>query len=186
MEGTKEVRMEGKRDRRLEDWVELAAAAVERARRSLGDDEVARRVEASVTDEDYETVVRVLRTMGRDLQSTGPDLSALDARLRGAGHVEHHPHVPESPEDAATGTTEADAVPGTTGADAVPGTGGSVTVPRGPADASGTPAPEQNPEPSLDDLPPHERGAVRPAELAKRLARLRNPILPHPRRGRGV
>ena len=83
MEGTEEVCMEGKRDRRLEDWVELAAAAVERARRSLGDDEVARRVEASVTDEDYETVVRVLRTMGRDLQSTGPDLSALDARLRG-------------------------------------------------------------------------------------------------------
>ena len=150
MEGTEEVCMEGKRDRRLEDWVELAAAAVERARRSLGDDEVARRVEASVTDEDYETVVRVLRTMGRDLQSTGPDLSALDARLRGAGHVEHHPHVPESPEEAAAGSAE------------------------------------QNPEPSLDDLPPHERGAVRPAELAKRLARLRNPILPHPRRGRSV
>lgn len=137
-----EVTVDGKRDRRLEDWVELAAAAVERARRSIGDAEVARRVEVGVSDDDYEVVVRVLRTMGRDLQSTGPDLSSLDARLRGAGHVEQHPHVPE--------------------------------------------APEQNPEPTLDDLPPHERANLTPAELARKLARLRNPILPHPRRGRGV
>lgn len=148
--------MDGRRDRRLEDWVELAAAAVERARRSLGDDEVARRVDESVSDEDYDTVVRVLRTMGRDLQPTGPDLTSLDARLR-ATHVEHHPHVPASPEDVA------------------PDRGS-------PADAR----PEQNPEPALDDLPPHERGAVRPAELARQLARLRNPILPHPRRGRST
>jgi hypothetical protein len=144
--------VDGKRDRRLEDWVELAAAAVERARRSLGDDEVARRVDAGVSDDDYEVVVRVLRTMGRDLQSTGTDLSALDARLR-AGHVEQHPHVPEPPEDAA-------------GAEAAPI--------------------ERNPEPTLDDLPAHERAGLTPAELARKLARLRNPILPHPRRGRGV
>ena len=58
------------RGRRLEDWVELAAAAVERARRSLGDEEVSRRVERSVSDEDYEVVVRVLRTMGRELGET--------------------------------------------------------------------------------------------------------------------
>jgi len=144
--------MDGRRDRRLEDWVELAAAAVERARRSLGDDEVSRRVDAGVTDEEYDTVVRVLRTMGRDLQASGPDLTALDARLQ--AHVEQHPHVPEAPEDASSAA---------------------------PAERA---AVEQNPEPTLDDLPPHERGAVRPAELAKRLARLRNPIMPHPRQGR--
>ncbi|SFS09304.1 hypothetical protein SAMN04487783_1238 [Agrococcus baldri] len=149
-----EVAVDGKRDRRLEDWVELAAAAVERARRSIGDDEVARRVDAGVTDEDYEVVVRVLRTMGRDLQSTGPDLSALDARLR-AGHVEQHPHVPEPPDDVM-------------GADAAPA------------------AVERNPEPTLADLPAHERANLTPAELARKLARLRNPVLPHPRRGRGV
>jgi hypothetical protein len=146
--------MEGRRDRRLEDWVELAAAAVERARRSLGDDEVSRRVDAGVTDEEYDTVVRVLRAMGRDLQASGPDLTALDSRLQ--AHVELHPHVPEAPEDASS-----------------------------TADPTGRAAVEQNPEPTLDDLPPHERGAVRPAELAKRLARLRNPILPHPRRQPG-
>lgn len=150
-----EVAMDGKRDRRLEDWVELAAAAVERARGSLGRDEVARRVEASVSDDDYETVVRVLRTMGRDLQSSGADLTSLDARLRAAAHVEQHPHVPETPEDAAA------------------------AEPDGPAPAA------KNPESTLDDLPRHERGAASPAELARRLARLRNPILPHPRRGRG-
>lgn len=150
--------MDGKRDRRLEDWVELAAAAVERARRSIGDEEVARRVEEGVTDEDYEVVVRVLRTMGRDLQSTSPDLSALDARLR-AGHVEQHPHVPESPDDAASADP---AAPGSTRSEAA------------------------NPEPTLADLPSHERANLTPAELAKKLARLRNPILPHPRRGRGA
>lgn len=172
MEGAREVDMDGRRDRRLEDWVELAAAAVERARRSLGDDEVARRVEESVSDEDYDTVVRVLRTMGRDLQSTGPDLTSLDARLR-ATHVEHHPHVPASPEDVAPDRgSPADARPEQTPADARPE--------QTPADTR----PEQNPEPTLDDLPPHERGAVRPAELARQLARLRNPILPHPRSGR--
>ncbi|MCH1881817.1 hypothetical protein [Agrococcus sp. ARC_14] len=148
--------MDGKRDRRLEDWVELAAAAVERARRSIGNDEVAKRVEDSVSDEDYEAVVRVLRTMGRDLQSTSADLTSLDARLR-AGHVEQHPHVPESPEDAAP--TE----------DAMP---------------AEEPEVEQNPESTLGDLPAKERANLTPAELAKQLARLRNPILPHPRRGR--
>ncbi|WP_146793800.1 hypothetical protein [Agrococcus baldri] len=139
--------MDGKRDRRLEDWVELAAAAVERARRSIGDEEVARRVAASVSDDEYEVVVRVLRTMGRDLQSSGTDLSALDARLR-AGHVEQHPHVPQTPEDATQ--------------------------------------PPANPEATLDELPAQERANLTPAELARKLARLRNPILPHPRRGRGV
>lgn len=143
------------RNRRLEDWIELAAAAIERARRSLGDAEVARRTEASVSDDDYETTVRVLRTLGRDLQATAPDLSALDARLR--AHSEHHPHVPEAPEDAT---------------DAVPPVGGDA-------------APlERGPQPTLDELPPNERGALRPAELARRLARLRNPIMPHPRQGR--
>ncbi|SDS01968.1 hypothetical protein [Agrococcus carbonis] len=151
--------MDGRRDRRLEDWVELAAAAVERARRSLGDEEVSRRVDAGVTDDEYETVVRVLRAMGRDLQSTGPDLTALDGRLQ--AHVAQHPHVPESPEDAS------------------PSDGRSEAVAEDQAEV------EQNPEPTLDDLPPHERGAVRPAELAMRLARLRNPILPHPRRQPG-
>ncbi|MCR8671985.1 hypothetical protein [Agrococcus sp. HG114] len=141
------------RGRRLEDWVELAAAAVERARQSLGDDEVARRVAGSVSDDDYETTVRVLRTMGRDLQSTSPDLSALDARLRGA-HVEPHPHVPEAPEDAA---------------------------PQDPAPQTSVP---QNPEPTLGELPRRERGDVRPADLARELLRLRNPILPHPRGSR--
>lgn len=152
------------RNRRLEDWIELAAAAVERARRSLGDAEVARRTEASVSDEDYETTVRVLRTLGRDLQSTGTDFSALDARLR--GHAEHAPHVPEAPEDAA---------------DAVPPVG-DATAASSP-DASATPL-ERGPQATLDDLPLSERGAMRPAELAKRLARLRNPIMPHPRQGR--
>jgi len=159
------------RNRRLEDWIELAAAAVERARRSLGDAEVARRTEASVSDEDYETTVRVLRTLGRDLQSTSTDLSALDARLR--GHVEHAPHVPEAPEDAtdATSTMSADAT------DASSADASSPDVPAGPL--------ERGPQPTLDDLPPSERGvAMRPAELAKRLARLRNPIMPHPRQGR--
>lgn len=155
--------MDGKRERRLEDWVELAAAAVERARRSIGKDEVARRVHASVTDEEYETVVRVLRTMGRDLQSSGADLTELDARLRAAGHVEQHPHVPESPEDAATEAA---------------------------LETSAEPNPESNPpanpEPTLDELPPRERTGATPAELARKLARLRNPILPHPRRGRGA
>ncbi len=153
--------MDGRR-RRLEVWVELAAAAVERARRSLGDDEVARRVEAAVTDEEYETVVRVLRTMGRDLQSTAPDLTMLESQLR-AAHVEQHPHVPEAPED--TGTPHAAPAASTGGA-------------HRPV--------ERNPESTLDELPLHERDAVRPAELAKRLARLRNPVLPHPRRGRGA
>ncbi|MFJ6113746.1 hypothetical protein ACIQC8_06500 [Agrococcus sediminis] len=137
------------RNRRLEDWVELAAAAVERARRSLGDEEVASRVEAGVSDEDYETTVRVLRTMGRDLQASGTDLTALDARLR--GHGEHAPHVPEAPEDADEGSEW---------------------------------GLERGPQPTLDELPPHERGSMPPMEVAKRLARLRNPILPHPRRGR--
>lgn len=146
MECTGRWTMDGKRDRRLEDWVELAAAAVERARRSIGKDEVARRVEASVTDEDYDTVVRVLRTMGRDLQSTGTDLTSLDARLRDASHVEQHPHVPEAPDDA----------------------------------------PTQNPEPTLRDLPGQQQSKLSPAELALKLTRLRNPILPHPRRGRGA
>ncbi len=139
------------RNRRLEDWIELAAAAVERARSSLGDAEVARRTEASVSDEDYETTVRVLRTLGRDLQATSTDFTALDARLRGGVHGEHAPHVPEAPEDAATGEAE-------------------------PL--------ERGQQPTLDELPPSERGAMRPAELAKRLARLRNPIMPHPRQGR--
>lgn len=145
--------MEGRRERRLEDWVELAAAAVERAKRSIGADEVARRVDAGVTDDEYETVVRVLRTMGRDLQSTGPDLDALDARLR--THVEAHPHVPETPEDAAA-KEELD---------------------------SAEPVPD-SPESTLDDLPASERAGMTPAQLARKLARLRNPILPHPRRGR--
>lgn len=153
--------MDGQRQRRLESWVELAAAAVERARRSLGDDEVARRVDAAVTDEEYETVVRVLRTMGRDLQSSAPDLTSLDARLRGAP-VEPHPHVPAAPEDEAP-TTDARR------------RGGRAKPPV-----------ERNPEPSLHELPAHELDAARPAELAKRLARLRNPVLPHPRRGRRV
>ncbi|WP_405218952.1 hypothetical protein [Agrococcus sp. Ld7] len=147
--------MDRNRNRRLEDWVELAAAAVERSRRSIGADEVARRVEASVSDEDYETVVRVLRTMGRDLQSTGNDLTALDERLRASTHVEHHPHVPETPEDAATHEQRVD-------------------------------APEQNPEPTLRDLPARRRSDLTPAQLAMQLARLRNPILPHPGRGRRV
>lgn len=146
--------MERNRNRRLEDWVELAAAAVERSRRSIGADEVARRVEASVSDEDYDTVVRVLRTMGRDLQSTGGDLTALDERLRASAHVEHHPHVPETPEDAAT------------------------------HDQSVADAPEQNPEPTLRDLPGQQHSKLTPAQLAMQLARLRNPILPHPGRGR--
>lgn len=157
--------MDGRRDRRLEDWVELAAAAVERARRSIGKDEVARRVEASVTDEEYETVVRVLRAMGRDLQSSGVDLTSLDARLR--GHVEPHPHVPETPEDAATHDTAVG------GAAASAGQGSEQD-------------PEQNPEPTLRELPGQQRESLTPAELARKLARLRNPILPHPRRGRSV
>ena len=156
--------MQGRRDRRLEDWVELAAAAVERARQSLGEDEVARRVDAGVTDDEYDTVVRVLRAMGRDLQSTGPDLTALDGRLQ--AHVAQHPHVPEPPEDA----SPSDGRPEAVAEDQAEGDKAAV---------------EQNPEPTLDDLPPHERGAVRPAELAMRLARLRNPILPHPRRQPG-
>lgn len=145
--------MDSNRNRRLEDWVELAAAAVERSRRSIGADEVARRVEASVSDEDYDTVVRVLRTMGRDLQSTGADLTALDERLRASAHVEHHPHVPEAPEDAAEHELVAD-------------------------------APEQNPESTLRDLPKAQQQHLTPAQLAMQLARLRNPILPHPGRGR--
>jgi hypothetical protein len=147
------------RGRRLEDWVELAAAAVERGKRSLGDEEVARRVEASVSDADYETTVRVLRTMGRDLQATAPDLSALDARLR--GHVEPHPHVPEVPEDADAGEAAT-----------------------GDANADAGARRELSPESTLDDLPANERGSLSPMEIAKQLARLRNPILPHPRRGR--
>lgn len=148
--------MDPNRNRRLEDWVELAAAAVERSRRSIGADEVARRVEASVSDEDYDTVVRVLRTMGRDLQSTGADLTALDERLRASAHVEHQPHVPETPEDAATHERRAD-------------------------------PPERNPESTLRDLPEQQREKhLTPAQLALELARLRNPILPHPRRGRRV
>lgn len=154
------------RGRRLEDWVELAAAAVERARRSLGDEEVSRRVERSVSDEDYETTVRVLRTMGRDLQATSPDLSVLDARLR--GHVEPHPHVPEAPEDAGRAEHEA--------ADASRARRGKPGFALDDDDASG-----RNPEPTLDDLPVRERGGKTPAELAKELLRLRNPILPHPR-----
>lgn len=154
------------RGRRLEDWVELAAAAVERARRSLGDEEVSRRVERSVSDEDYETTVRVLRTMGRDLQATSPDLSLLDARLR--GHVEQHPHVPEAPEDAGHAEHEA--------ADASHARRGKPGFAHGDDDAS-----DRNPEPTLDDLPVRERGGKTPAELAKELLRLRNPILPHPR-----
>lgn len=147
--------MDRNRNRRLEDWVELAAAAVERSRRSIGADEVARRVQASVSDEDYDTVVRVLRTMGRDLQSTGADLTALDERLRASAHVEqHHPHVPETPEDAAT------------------------------HDQSLADPPAQNPEPTLRDLPGQQRSKLTPAQLALQLARLRNPILPHPGRGR--
>jgi hypothetical protein len=151
------------RNRRLEDWIDLAAAAVERARKSLGDAEVARRTEASVSDEDYETTVRVLRTLGRDLQSTSTDFTALDARLR--GHVEHAPHVPEAPEDA-TDAAGADAT------DVEPA-----------ADAAATPL-DRGPQATLDDLPLSERAGMRPAELAKRLARLRNPIMPHPRQGR--
>ncbi|WP_404312414.1 hypothetical protein LG314_00785 [Agrococcus terreus] len=141
------------RGRRLEDWVELAAAAVAKARGALGDDEVERRIAASVSDEDRETVVRVLRTLGRDLQAHGMDLTALDARLR----MHDAPHVPAAPEDGGEGLT-----------------------PGGPAARRGR-------EATLGDLPPEalredaERGAVRPADLAKRLARLRNPILPHPR-----
>lgn len=154
------------RNRRLEDWIELAAAAVERARRSLGDAEVARRTEASVSDEDYETTVRVLRTLGRDLQASSTDFTALDARLRGA-HGEHAPHVPEAPEDA-TDAAAGDA---------------DATGPAGSAEAA-TPPLERGAQPTLDELPPNERGAMRPAELAKRLARLRNPIMPHPRQGR--
>ena len=42
-------------------------------------------------------------------------------------------------------------------------------------------ASDGNPEPTLDDLPPRERGGKTPAEIAKELLRLRNPILPHPR-----
>lgn len=174
------------RGRRLEDWVELAAAAVERARRALGKDEVARRVEHSVSDADYETTVRVLRTMGRDLQSTDADLTALDARLRGA-HVDPHTHVPEAPEDAARAEVELEAAGAARtalereGADAVPGTRAPRSFALDDDDASARP----NPEPSLDDLPPKERGAVRPSDLAKELLRLRNPILPHPRHGRG-
>ncbi len=148
------------RNRRLEDWIELASAAVERARRSLGDAEVARRTEASVSDEDYETTVRVLRTLGRDLQATTTDFSALDARLRGGAHGEHAPHVPEAPEDATDAT----------------GSSGS-------AEASAD-RPAGGEQPALDGLSPSEYAALRPAELAKRLARLRNPILPHPRHGR--
>lgn len=156
------------RNRRLEDWIELASAAVERARRSLGDAEVARRTEATVSDEDYETTVRVLRTLGRDLQATTTDFSALDARLRGGSHGEHAPHVPEAPEDVAD-------APSPAGADA--------TDPAGSAEASAQPlAPGE--QPALDGLSPSEYAALRPAELAKRLARLRNPILPHPRHGR--
>lgn len=155
------------RNRRLEDWIELASAAVERARRSLGDAEVARRTEASVSDEDYETTVRVLRTLGRDLQATTTDFSALDARLRGA-HGEHAPHVPEAPEDAADAATPA---------------GEDATVPSGSAEASAD-RPAGGEQPVLDGLSPSEYAALRPAELAKRLARLRNPILPHPRHGR--
>lgn len=139
------------RNRGLESWVELAAAAVERARRSHGDAEVARRVAAGVSPEDYETTVRVLRTLGRDLQATGADLTVLDARLR--AHGEHAPHVPEAPEDA----------------EELPGVGI-----------------ETNPQPTLGELPPPERGSLPPMEVAKRLARLRNPILPHPRRGRSL
>lgn len=135
------------RGRRLEDWVELAAAAVAKARGSLGDDEVARRIEATVSAEDRETVVRVLRTLGRDLQAhraEGTDLTALDARLRGAHDA---PHVPAAPGDE----------------------------------------PERSPEPTLDELPAEQvRGATRPADLARQLARLRNPILPHPRRKPGA
>jgi hypothetical protein len=159
------------RNRRLEDWIDLAAAAVERARRSLGDDEVARRTEASVSDEDYETTVRVLRTLGRDLQSTSTDFTALDARLR--GHVEHAPHVPEAPEDA----TDA---PGTDAAVA------DATEAEPAADSAETTVPplDRGPQATLDDLPLSERAGMRPAELAKRLARLRNPIMPHPRQGR--
>ncbi|MGM1029035.1 MAG: hypothetical protein ACQEWM_04070 [Actinomycetota bacterium] len=156
------------RNRRLEDWIELAAAAVERARRSLGDAEVTRRTEASVSDEDYETTVRVLRTLGRDLQATATDFSALDARLRGGAHGEHAPHVPEAPEDAT---------------DAAPPAGADGTDAAGSADASAQPL-ERGEQATLDDLPASERGALRPAELAKRLARLRNPIMPHPRQGR--
>lgn len=156
------------RNRRLEDWIELAAAAVERARRSLGDAEVARRTEASVSDDDYETTVRVLRTLGRDLQSTSTDFSALDARLRGGGHGEHAPHVPEAPEDAA---------------DAVPPASADATDPAGSAEASPQPI-ERGEQAKPDALPPNEYAALRPADLAKRLARLRNPILPHPRHGR--
>lgn len=141
------------RGRRLEDWVELAAAAVAKARGSLGDDEVARRIEASVSEEDRETVVRVLRTLGRDLQAHHTDLTALDARLRGAHDA---PHVPASPEDADTESRRD------------PGSG-------------------RGPEAALGDLPPDaSRGAVRPADLAKQLAKLRNPILPHPRRKPGA
>lgn len=141
------------RGRRLEDWVELAAAAVAKARGALGDDEVERRIAASVSEEDRETVVRVLRTLGRDLQSHGMDLTALDARLR----VHDAPHVPAAPEDGA-----------------------------GEEPPSGGPATRRGREATLGDLPPEalgdgDRGAVRPADLAKRLARLRNPILPHPR-----
>lgn len=164
------------RNRRLEDWIDLAAAAIERARRSLGDAEVARRTEASVSDEDYETTVRVLRTLGRDLQSTSVDLSALDARLR--GHSEHAPHVPEAPEDADGGPGVSSAAGA--GADASVDAG---PVDAGPVDASTAPA-ERGAQPTLDELPPGERGSMRPAELAKRLARLRNPIMPHPRQGR--
>ncbi|MGY3127373.1 hypothetical protein ACVWW9_000872 [Agrococcus sp. UYP33] len=153
-----EATMAVHRNRRLEDWIDLAAAAIERARASLGDAEVARRTEASVSDADYETTVRVLRTLGRDLQSTGPDLSALDARLRGSAHVEHAPHVPSAPEDASDDAGNAPARP---------------PLERGPQATLD--------ELSSDDLA--ERG-VRPAELAKRLARLRNPIMPHPRQGR--
>ncbi len=157
------------RNRRLEDWIELAAAAVEHARRSLGDAEVARRTEASVSDDDYETTVRVLRTLGRDLQSTGPDLSALDARLRGAAHVEHAPHVPSAPEDAQSPDV------------------GSPDASDAHGDAAEASPLERGPQPTLDELPAdelrNERG-VRPADLAKRLARLRNPIMPHPRQGR--
>ncbi|WP_347755531.1 hypothetical protein [Agrococcus sp. ProA11] len=154
--------MDRNRNRRLEDWVELAAAAVERSRRSIGADEVARRVEASVSDEDYDTVVRVLRTMGRDLQSTGADLTALDERLRASAHVEHHPHVPETPEDAATHDQLVADVPEQNPEQSV----------------------EQNPEPTLRDLPGQQRSKLTPAQLALQLARLRNPILPHPGRGR--
>ncbi|WP_413317895.1 hypothetical protein AA0Z99_12630 [Agrococcus sp. 1P02AA] len=158
--------MDGKRERRLEDWVELAAAAVERARRSHGKDEVARRVDASVTDEDYETVVRVLRTMGRDLQVAGPDLTTLDARLRGSAHVEQHPHVPPTPEDAAESQQAQSQQAQSQQAGPMPDDG-------------------RNPEATLADLPPADRAGLSPAELARALARMRNPVLPHPRRGRG-